>query len=49
MTALRHHSSKPHQWISPRPYTDADLRRHAYGKVRPMHEPNWLERLFGRN
>ena len=43
----RYTTSKPDPWLSPRPYTDASLRRRDYGPVQPMHEPSWLERLLG--
>lgn len=41
-------SSRPDAWSSPRPYSDPTLRAMAYGKVQPMHQPTWLERLLGR-
>lgn len=42
------HSSRPDGWSSPRPYSDATFRKMAHGKIMPMHEPTFLERLFGR-
>ena len=48
MSHYSYRSSKPDAWSSPRPYTDASLRALAYGPIRPMHEPTWLERLFGK-
>ena len=42
------HSSAPDRWTSPRPHTDATLRQIKHGRVRPMEEPTFLERLFGR-
>ena len=47
MCQYRFSSSKPDQWVSPRPYSDPSIRAMAYGRVRPMHEPSFLERLFG--
>ena len=41
-------TSRPDHWTSPRPYSDPSLRALAYGKIRPMHEPSWLEKLLGR-
>lgn len=48
MSHYTYRSSKPDPWTHPRPHTDASLRAMAYGPVRPMHEPSWLERIFGR-
>ncbi|MEE4154599.1 MAG: hypothetical protein V2I27_10610 [Erythrobacter sp.] len=48
MNTRTFHSSRPDHWNSPRPVSDPCLRALAYGKVRPMEEPSWLERLFGR-
>jgi hypothetical protein len=47
MTAVRIHTSTPDRWTNPRPHTDAAIRRAKHGPIRPMHEPSWLERLFG--
>ncbi|MEM8726040.1 MAG: hypothetical protein AAGE86_11020 [Pseudomonadota bacterium] len=41
-------NSRHDRWSSPRLYSDPCLRALAYGKVRPMEEPTWLEKLFGR-
>ncbi len=41
-------SSRPDQWVSPRPGLDPAVRAMAYGPVRSMYEPTWLERVFGR-
>ncbi|MEL7444970.1 MAG: hypothetical protein AAGK02_04065 [Pseudomonadota bacterium] len=49
MSSYNFHRSQPDRWSSPRPYSDPSIRAYAYGKVRPMHEPSWLERLFGRD
>jgi hypothetical protein len=47
MAGLSYHSSAPDRWTKPRPYSDASLRRHKYGRIRPMEEPGMLSRLFG--
>ena len=47
MSQYSFHSSRPDHWVSPRPTRDPSIRALAYGRVRPMHEPTWLERLFG--
>lgn len=47
MSHYRYTSSRPHHWISPRPYSDPCLRALAYGPVRPLREPTLLERLLG--
>jgi hypothetical protein len=47
MSAMRYRSSRPNNWIIPRPHRDAHQRFRTYGPVRPMHEPNWFERLLG--
>ena len=48
MTHNIYRSSKPDAWTSPRQQLDPAIRAMAYGRVRPMHEPSWLERLLGR-
>jgi hypothetical protein len=40
------HSSKPNEWVLPRPHTDAHQRLQTYGPIQSMHEPSWFERLF---
>ncbi|MGB3711258.1 MAG: hypothetical protein WA985_06190 [Erythrobacter sp.] len=47
MTIASIHKSAPDRWSSPRPHTDATLRRLKYGAIRPMEEPGFLRRLFG--
>lgn len=49
MTQATIRSSRPDQWANPRPPVDPSRRLMAYGKVRPMEEPSWLERLLGRS
>ncbi|MEM6857477.1 MAG: hypothetical protein AAF559_06365 [Pseudomonadota bacterium] len=48
MTHYPIHRSRPDAWTSPRPNCDPSLRALAYGPVRPMHEPSWLDKLLGR-
>lgn len=40
-------SSRPCSWVQPRAYTDPNLRRQCFGKVLPMEQPSFLQRLFG--
>lgn len=47
MSQYRFSSSKPDHWVSPRPYSDPSIRAMAYGRVQPMNQPSFLERLFG--
>lgn len=47
MTHHSYRSSRADNWTSPRPYSDANLRLMKHGKVRPMREPTWLQRLLG--
>jgi hypothetical protein len=46
MSSYVTHSSRPHQSVLPRPHTDESRRKRIYGKVRPMEEPGFFERLF---
>jgi hypothetical protein len=46
MSSLTFRSSRPDRWTSPRPYSDASLRRHAHGPIQPMVQPTLLQRLF---
>ncbi|MFL0357659.1 hypothetical protein ACI5KX_14445 [Erythrobacter sp. GH1-10] len=48
MCQFRYNSSRPDSWVMPRQPLDPSVRALAYGRVRPMHEPSWLERLMGR-
>lgn len=41
-------SSRADGWSSPRPYSDPTYRHMSHGKILPMEEPGFLERLFGR-
>ncbi len=47
MSSYTYRGSRPDPWSSPRAHSDPTLRALAYGKVRPMEEPSWLERVFG--
>jgi len=46
MSSLIFRSSRPDRWTSPRPYSDASLRRHIHGPIQPMEKPSLLERLL---
>lgn len=48
MSGLSFRSSRPDSWVQPRPFRDASMRQQMYGAIRPMEEPSFLERLFGR-
>jgi hypothetical protein len=48
MSSMHYRSSRPDQWTMPRPYQDANLRYIKHGPIRPMEEPGFLARLFGR-
>jgi hypothetical protein len=49
MSSLQYRSSKPDQWVMPRPYQDASLRYRTHGPVQPMEYPRgFWARLFGR-
>ncbi|MCB2076001.1 MAG: hypothetical protein H6917_02335 [Novosphingobium sp.] len=48
MTAYRFRSSRPHEWIMPRPHVDAHQRFLTYGPVQPMDRPSFWDRLLGR-
>ncbi|WP_427967544.1 hypothetical protein [Altererythrobacter sp.] len=47
MSSYRYSSSKPDRWSHPRPYSDASLRQMAHGRVLPMKQPGFFERLLG--
>lgn len=40
-------SSRPCQFVDPRPVQDASMRLLKHGRVRPMEEPGFFARLFG--
>ena len=41
-------SSRSDSWSNPRPYSDPSYRSMSHGKILPMEEPGFFERLFGR-
>jgi hypothetical protein len=47
MSSLTFRSSRPDCWTSPRPYSDASLRRRAHGPIQPMERPSLWQRLLG--
>jgi hypothetical protein len=48
MSAYTFRSSRPDQWVSPRPTRDPARLAAIYGPLRPMHEePSLVARLFG--
>jgi hypothetical protein len=47
MSSHTFRSSRPDSWTSPRPYSDANTRYMAYGRVKPMEQPGLLARLLG--
>ncbi len=48
MISSRYLSSRPHESILPRPQLDAHDRLRFYGRIQPMEQPSFLERLLGR-
>ncbi len=46
MSRYSFHRSGKDSWSSPRPFTDANLRRQHYGRIQPMEEPGLLQRLL---
>jgi hypothetical protein len=50
MSSLQFRSSKPDQWIMPRPYQDASLRLRTHGPILPMEQQptGFWARLLGR-
>ncbi|WP_174214259.1 hypothetical protein [Erythrobacter sp. KY5] len=47
MTSAPIYSSKPDRWTQPRPHCDASTRFQKYGRIQPLYEPSFIERLFG--
>lgn len=48
MSAYTFRSSRPDQWVSPRPSRDSARLRAIHGPLQPMHgAPRRLARLFG--
>ena len=49
MSSLSFRSSRPDNWVQPRPYTDPSQRYMRHGPILPMdEEPGFFARLFGR-
>ena len=48
MSSMSFRSSRPDNWVMPRPYSDPTLRLMKHGRILPMEEPSLIERLFGR-
>ena len=46
MSAMRYRSSRPDDWVMPRPHRDAHQRYLTYGPIQPMDQPGLLERLL---
>jgi hypothetical protein len=48
MELRTHNSSRPSQWDSPRPHSDASTRLQKHGRILPMEgeEPGLFERFF---
>ena len=40
-------SSPSDRWSEPKGFADASLRRMTHGKIQPMYQPTFLQRLFG--
>ena len=47
MSNLSYRSSQPDAWSKPRPCPDASQRFMTYGKLMPMEQPGFWQRLFG--
>ncbi|MGI8944536.1 MAG: hypothetical protein ACR2FJ_09975 [Qipengyuania sp.] len=47
MTSLSFRSSRPDRWVQPKGVDDASLRYQVHGRIQPMHQPTFLQRLFG--
>ncbi len=47
MSAYTFYSSRPDQWVSPRPTRDPARGRAIHGPLRPMERPGFLGRLLG--
>jgi len=41
-------SSRPDNWTMPRASQDASLRMMKHGRLKPMEQPGFFARLFGR-
>jgi len=48
VSAFSYRSSRPSEWIQPRPHRDAHQRYLTYGPIQPMDRPGLFQRIFGR-
>jgi hypothetical protein len=48
MSAYTFRSSRPDQWVSPRPTRDPARRRAIHGPLVPMDEPSLSQRVLAR-
>jgi len=46
MSPYIRHTSRPHESILPRAHTDASQRLQTYGRIQPMDETRFFQRLF---
>ena len=46
MSSLSFRSNGRDRWGQPRGLDDASVRRQVFGKIQPMEEPTFLQRLF---
>lgn len=47
MSAYTFRSSRPDQWVNPRPTRDPARLRAIHGPLQPMQRPSLLARMFG--
>ena len=47
MTNFSNRTSRPDAWSGTRPHRDASQRLMIYGKLMPMEQPGFWQRLFG--
>ena len=47
MSNLSYRNSQPDAWSKPRTCPDASQRFMTYGKLMPMEQPGFWQRLFG--
>ena len=46
MSSLSFHSKGRDRWVQPQGISDASIRRQIFGKIQPMEEPTFFQRLF---
>ena len=46
MSSLSFHSKGRDRWVQPQGIADASIRRQIFGKIQPMEEPTFFQRLF---